>query len=105
MTATTDEHYGVKPSNVQLDHKHQINYLFYPTTDVSFQKLCRFLVISHYFKDLHPMIRKLGGKPSALSDGELKDIYDFYFEQNLLTSDQYKKLAHSSNSNVLLTTL
>lgn len=94
-----------KSSNVQLDHKHQIDYLLYPTADVSFQKLCRFLVITHYFKDLHPMIRKLGNTPSALSDSELKDFYEFYFKQSLLTPDQYRKLTHSSNSNVLLTTL
>lgn len=94
-----------KSSNVQLDHKHQIDYLLYPTADVSFQKLCRFLVITHYFKDLHPMIRKFGNTPSALSDSELKDFYEFYFKQSLLTLDQYRKLTHSSNSNVLLTTL
>lgn len=104
-TTVHDGYYDIRSSNVQLDHKHQIDYLLYITTDMSFQKLCRRLVLTHYFKDLHPMIRKFGNTPSVLSDSELEDFYEFYFKQNQLTLDQYKKLTHSSNSNVLLTTL
>ena len=104
-TTIVHEYPDVHSSNVQLDHKHQIDYALCIVPDMSFQKICRRLVLTHYFKDFHPMIRKFGNIPSVLSDNELEDFYEFYFKQNQLTLDQYKKLTHSSNSNVLLTTL